>query len=178
MRLRVLQGDITTQSVDAIVNAANSSLLGGGGVDGAIHAAAGPELLEHCMALRATDLPHGLPAGQAVATPAGNLPAQWVIHTVGPKYWEHPDGGIELLRDAHLNALHIAADLGARSVAFPAISCGVYGWSAKDAAPIAIRALRDFSSKRSDHGIAVVQFVCFNDEAFTHFQAQATPRST
>ncbi|MDT3767280.1 O-acetyl-ADP-ribose deacetylase [Gleimia hominis] len=133
--------DITTLTVDAIVNAANSSLLGGGGVDGAIHRAAGPKLLEACKQLRATSLPDGLPVGQAVATSGFNLPARWVIHTVGPnKRAGQTDP--QLLRNAFTNSLNVATELGARTVAFPAISGGVYGWDMPEVAHHAIAAMR------------------------------------
>jgi O-acetyl-ADP-ribose deacetylase (regulator of RNase III) len=130
MQLELVQGDITEQHVDAIVNAANRTLLGGGGVDGAIHRRGGPGILAECRELRATRYPDGLPTGQAVATTAGDLPAQWVIHTVGPI---HGRGDDEQLRDCYRNSLRVAAELGARSVAFPLISAGAYGWPRDDA---------------------------------------------
>ena len=132
MELELVCGDITEQRVDAIVNAANSSLLGGGGVDGAIHRRGGPAILAACQQLRQTSHRAGLPAGQAVATPAGNLPAHWVIHTVGPVYARHEDR-TELLRSCYRSSLRIAAELGARSVAFPLISAGAFGWPLDDA---------------------------------------------
>lgn len=165
----VVRGDITRQHVDAIVNAANSTLMGGGGVDGAIHAAAGPALLEACRGVRIDAYPDGLPVGHAVATTAGDLPASFVIHTVGPKYWEYPDGGADFLAECHRASLREALRVGARSVAFPAISCGVYGWSAQDAAPLAVAAVRDFLARRED--VDVVRFVLFNDDAFNAFRA-------
>lgn len=171
--IEVVRGDITSQPTDAIVNAANSSLMGGGGVDGAIHAAAGPSVLEACRHLRLTQFPDGLPTGAAVATDAGALDARFVIHTVGPKHWEHPDGGPELLAACHTNSLHEARRVGATSIAFPAISCGVYGWHPAQAAPIALRAVRDFCD--SYDGIDLVRFVLFNDDAFDAFKAAAEP---
>jgi O-acetyl-ADP-ribose deacetylase (regulator of RNase III) len=168
--IEVVHADITTQKVDAIVNAANSSLLGGGGVDGAIHAAAGPELLAECQQLRRSRLPDGLPTGQAVATKAGLLPARYVIHTVGPKSWEHVDGGAELLAQAHRSSLIEANRVGARSVAIPAISCGVYGWDPIDAAPIALAAVRE-ALEDLPH-ISNVRFVLFNQAALDAFRAQ------
>jgi O-acetyl-ADP-ribose deacetylase len=141
MDLDIVRGDITAQRVDAIVNAANSSLLGGGGVDGAIHAAGGPEILAATRELRRTTLPDGLPTGQAVATTAGRLPARWVIHTVGPVYSAHHDRSA-LLRSAHSSSLGVADHLGAASVAFPLISAGVYGWPQRDALVRAIATLR------------------------------------
>ncbi|WP_022893548.1 O-acetyl-ADP-ribose deacetylase [Agromyces subbeticus] len=142
-RIELISGDITVQRVDAIVNAANSSLLGGGGVDGAIHAAGGPQILAECRHLRATTLPDGLPVGEAVATSAGRLPARWVIHTVGP-VWPGPGAEADrrrlLLSGAVRSSLTLAAELGAASVALPAISAGVYGWPAADAARTALAA--------------------------------------
>jgi O-acetyl-ADP-ribose deacetylase (regulator of RNase III) len=140
MRITAVQGDITEQRVDAIVNAANSSLLGGGGVDGAIHRRGGPEILAECRALRAGHLGGGLPTGQAVATTAGNLPARWVIHTVGPVYAAGEDRS-PLLRSCYTESLQVAAELGARTVAFPLISAGVYGWPLEDAVHQAVTAL-------------------------------------
>lgn len=142
MRIELVTGDITERNVDAVVNAANSSLLGGGGVDGAIHAAAGPELLEACRRLRRTSLPAGLPTGAAVATPGFRLPARWVIHTVGP---DARAGQTDpaLLASAFTSSLDVAAELGAASIAFPAISGGVYGWPADDVARIGIHAVRN-----------------------------------
>jgi O-acetyl-ADP-ribose deacetylase (regulator of RNase III) len=171
MLVEVVRGDITTQDVEAIVNAANSSLLGGGGVDGAIHAAAGPLLKEACRELRSTALPGGLPAGQAVATTAGDLPARHVIHTVGPKHWEHPDGGAALLAQCHLSSLDVADALGVSSIAFPAISCGVYGWSAEEAAPIAVGAVCDYEAAHPDTSVDRVRFVVFSDDAFAAFDS-------
>ena len=173
--IEVVRGDITEQDVDAIVNAANSSLMGGGGVDGAIHAAAGPELLAACRTIRREALPGGLPAGDAVTTGAARLPARFVIHTVGPKHWEHPDGGAELLARAHLTSLAEADRVGATSVAFPAISCGVYGWDPIDAAPIAVRAVREALQRCAK--IRLVRFVLFNDDAFDAFTSAVAARS-
>ena len=131
------RGDITAAEVDAVVNAANSGLMGGGGVDGAIHRAGGPAILEACRELRRTTLPDGLPTGQAVATTAGNLPARWVIHTVGPVYAKSQDRS-HLLASAYRESLRVADELGATTVAFPAVSAGVYGWPLDDAARIAV----------------------------------------
>ncbi|MEV0429992.1 O-acetyl-ADP-ribose deacetylase [Micromonospora sp. NPDC050495] len=136
----LIAGDITAQRVDAIVNAANSSLLGGGGVDGAIHRTGGPAILEACRALRASRYGRGLPTGQAVATTAGNLPARWVVHTVGPVFSPREDRSA-LLRDCYANSLAVADELGATSVAFPLISAGVYGWPVDDAVRQALTVL-------------------------------------
>lgn len=174
--IEVVRGDITTQAIDAIVNAANSTLLGGGGVDGAIHRAAGPALLEACREVRVEQYPGGLPPGHAVATVGGELPATFVIHTVGPKYWEYPDGGAELLADCHRKCLREAVRVGARTVAFPAISCGAYGWSFTDAAPLAVRAVVEESSVWDE--IDMVRFVLFNDDAVTAFTSAAASTST
>jgi len=141
VEITLVEGDITTQRVDAIVNAANSSLLGGGGVDGAIHRAGGPEILAECRALRASRYGKGLPTGQAVATTAGRLPARWVIHTVGP-VWSATEDRSALLRDCYANSLRIADELGATTVAFPLVSAGVYGWPVEDAVRQALTVLR------------------------------------
>ncbi|MEU3453968.1 O-acetyl-ADP-ribose deacetylase [Micromonospora sp. NPDC006766] len=140
MELTLVEGDITAQRVDAIVNAANSSLLGGGGVDGAIHRKGGPAILEECRALRASRYPDGLPTGQAVATTGGNLPARWVVHTVGPVFSAREDRSV-LLRDCYAKSLQVADVLAATSVAFPLISAGVYGWPIEDAVRQALTAL-------------------------------------
>jgi O-acetyl-ADP-ribose deacetylase (regulator of RNase III) len=142
VRVELLQGDITAQEVDALVNAANSSLLGGGGVDGAIHRNGGPEILEECRALRAERYPDGLPAGDAVATTAGNLSARWVIHTVGP-VWDPREAEVRAatLRSCYARSLEVANELGATTVAFPLISSGAFGWPLEDAVLQALTAL-------------------------------------
>ena len=140
METVLIEGDITAQQVDAVVNAANSSLLGGGGVDGAIHRAGGPAILEECRALRATRYPDGLPTGQAVATTGGHLPARWVVHTVGPVFSPREDRSV-LLRDCYASSLRIADELGAARVAFPLISAGIYGWPVEDAVAQALAVL-------------------------------------
>ena len=142
MPLELVLGDITEQHVDAIVNAANSSLMGGGGVDGAIHRRGGPDILAECRSLRAGQYRDGLPAGRAVATTAGRLSARWVIHTVGPVYSKHADRG-ETLRSCYRASLRVAADVGAASVAFPLISSGIYGWPVDDALRQAFTVLGD-----------------------------------
>lgn len=159
MRIGIVHADITTLQVDAVVNAANSSLLGGGGVDGAIHRAGGPAILKACRELRATTLPDGLPRGQAVATTAGKLPARWVIHTVGPVYSRTEDRSA-ILASCYRECLRVAAELGATSVAFPAISTGVYGWPMASAAQIAVDTLRGDGSP-----VGKVLLVAFGDEA-------------
>jgi O-acetyl-ADP-ribose deacetylase (regulator of RNase III) len=165
--IEIVRGDITQQQVDAVVNAANSSLLGGGGVDGAIHRKGGPEILAECRKLRASKYGRGLPTGKAVATTAGNLPARWVIHTVGP-VWSNTEDRSSLLTDCHRNSLAVAAELGATSVAFPAISTGVYRWPLESAAELALAAVRD-----SD--LDLIRFVLFDDHAYEVFKAAASP---
>ncbi|HET8588585.1 MAG TPA: O-acetyl-ADP-ribose deacetylase [Nakamurella sp.] len=140
MQIELVQGDITTQQVDAIVNAANHSLMGGGGVDGAIHRAGGPEILAACREIRRTTWPDGLPTGRAVATTAGRLPARWVIHTVGPVYAASKDKSGEL-RSAYTESLAVADEVGAATVAFPLISAGIYGWPKRDAIVQALTAI-------------------------------------
>jgi O-acetyl-ADP-ribose deacetylase (regulator of RNase III) len=156
-------GDITDAALDAVVNAANSSLLGGGGVDGAIHRRGGPEILAECRRLRATSLPDGLPAGQAVATTAGRLPARWVIHTVGPVY-SATDDRSATLASCYRESLRVADDLGATSVAFPAVSAGVYGWPLADAARVAVETVR-----ASAAGVELARFVLFTEETLAAF---------
>ena len=141
MKVELVEGDITAQHVDVIVNAANSSLLGGGGVDGAIHRRGGPEILEACRALRASHYGGGLPVGDAVATTAGRLPARWVVHTVGPVFSRQQDRSA-LLRSCYETSLRVADDLGATSIAYPLISAGVYGWPVDDAVRQALTVLR------------------------------------
>ena len=163
-RIELVEGDITRQAVDAVVNAANSSLLGGGGVDGAIHRAGGPAILAECREIRRARYPEGLPTGAAVATTAGDLPARWVIHTVGPVYAPGEDRSA-LLASCHTESLRVADELGARSVAFPAISTGAYGYPLDEAAPIAVGAVRG-----SDTRVGLVRFVLFGDEAMAAFR--------
>ncbi|WP_084964177.1 O-acetyl-ADP-ribose deacetylase [Thermoactinospora rubra] len=168
MHITLVQGDITEQRVDAVVNAANSSLMGGGGVDGAIHRRGGPAILEECRALRASRYPDGLPTGQAVATTAGDLPARWVIHTVGPIHSTSEDRS-HLLRSCHVEALRVADGLGARTVAFPAISTGVYGWPLDSAARIAVDAVR--RAETSVTSVEEVRFVLFDRKAYEAFES-------
>ncbi|HEX9350860.1 MAG TPA: O-acetyl-ADP-ribose deacetylase [Gaiellaceae bacterium] len=161
-RIQLLQGDITTQEVDAIVNAANSSLLGGGGVDGAIHRAGGPAILEECRGLG------GCEAGDAKSTTAGELPARYLIHTVGPVWQGGDQGEDELLASCHRRSLEVAAELGCRTVAFPAISTGVYRFPVDRAAEIALRTTRDQLVRLPQ--IERVTFVLFSDEHLLAFE--------
>jgi O-acetyl-ADP-ribose deacetylase (regulator of RNase III) len=164
--ITLVKGDITRQSADAIVNAANSSLLGGGGVDGAIHRRGGPAILEECRALRASRYGKGLRTGQAVATTAGALDARWVIHTVGPRY-AHQEDRSELLASCYRESLRVADELGARTVAFPAVSTGIYGWPIDDGARIAVETVRT-----TDTAVEEVRFVLFDDRSYEAFAAQ------
>ena len=159
--IEVVRGDITTQAVDAIVNAANSSLLGGGGVDGAIHRAGGPAILEECRLLGGCDV------GDAKATTGGRLPARWVIHTVGPVWHGGDHGEPELLASCHRRALDVANELGARTIAFPAISCGIFGYPPDRAAEVAIGAVRG-------HELELTRFVLFGDETYGAFAVAAS----
>jgi O-acetyl-ADP-ribose deacetylase (regulator of RNase III) len=148
-RLEIISGDITKLQVDAIVNAANSSLLGGGGVDGAIHRAGGPEILTECRKIRETVYPEGMPAGNAVITGAGRLPAQYIIHTVGPVWHGGANQEDAILQSAYRNSLDLAAESNVRSIAFPAISTGVYGFPKERAAGIVYRTITDFLEKNN-----------------------------
>lgn len=143
-RVHVIVGDITRQNVGAIVNAANLSLFGGGGVDGAIHRAGGPTILEQCREIRRTLYPRGLPTGEAVISTAGELPAQYVIHTVGPMYGKHKGRESELLAACYRNSLMLAAKHSLQSIAFPAISTGVYGYPRDEAAAVVSQAVQEF----------------------------------
>lgn len=165
--IEAIEGDITTQRVDAIVNAAQSSLLGGGGVDGAIHRAAGPRLLAECRELRRATYPHGLPVGEAVATGAGDLPAGWVIHTVGPnRHAGQTDPA--LLASCFEHSVREAVKVGARSVAFPAISAGIFGWDPAVVAGIAIATVRGSSYLGE---LDLVRFVLFGAATHDAFNA-------
>jgi len=166
MGVDAILGDLTLQPADALVNAANSSLLGGGGVDGALHAAAGPQLLAECRRVRAEQYPDGLPVGQSVATGAGSLPARWVIHTVGPNR-NAGQTDESLLAACYTTALDVAAGLGARTVAFPAIGAGVYGWDAATAARVAV----DTVLAHPRTGIERVRFVLFSPRLLQSFTA-------
>ncbi|MHC6625454.1 O-acetyl-ADP-ribose deacetylase [Streptomyces globosus] len=166
VRITLVRGDITTEHADAVVNAANSSLLGGGGVDGAIHRRGGPDILEACRALRASHYGKGLPTGRAVATTAGRLPARWVIHTVGP-VWSRDEDRSALLASCYRESLRVADELGARTVAFPAISTGVYGWPMDDGARIAVEAVRSAGTD-----VEEVRFVLYDERAYRAFAEQ------
>jgi len=170
MDIVAVEGDITEQRVDAVVNAANSSLLGGGGVDGAIHRRGGPVVLAACRQLRATSLPDGLPAGQAVATTAGDLAARWVIHTVGPVHSTTEDRSA-VLASAYRESLRVAEELAATSIAFPAVSAGVYGWPLEDAARIAVQTVEEHSPV----SLREVRFVLFSPPAYAVFSARLVP---
>ncbi|MFN2455899.1 MAG: O-acetyl-ADP-ribose deacetylase [Pyrinomonadaceae bacterium] len=161
-RVRVLVGDLTRQSADAIVNAANSTLLGGGGVDGAIHRAGGGEILRACEEIRRTLYPQGLPTGEAVITTSGNLPARYVIHTVGPIYGQHHGDEAKLLADCYRNSLALAAARQLASIAFPAISTGVYGYPRTLAAAVSSQAIKEFLAGEEAHAIKQVRLVFFN----------------
>ncbi|MCP9212163.1 O-acetyl-ADP-ribose deacetylase [Streptomyces cucumeris] len=163
--ITLVLGDITQQDTDAVVNAANSSLLGGGGVDGAIHRRGGSDILDECRKLRASHYGKGLPAGQAVATTAGRLPARWVIHTVGPVHSASEDRS-GILASCFRESLRVADELGAGTVAFPAVSTGVYRWPLDDAARIAVETVR-----AADTSVSEVRFVLFDQPAYDAFQA-------
>ncbi|WP_156229371.1 O-acetyl-ADP-ribose deacetylase [Corynebacterium comes] len=167
MKISVEPGDITTIRVDAVVNAANSELRVGGGVDAAIHCVGGPTILAETRRIRIDQYPDGLPAGRAVATTAGNLPARWVIHTVGPVYSTREDRS-HVLESCYRESLLLAASLGARSVAFPAISAGVYGWPINDAARIAV-STADGLAEEVGRVVREVIFVPFGEAASAAF---------
>jgi len=170
-RIEIVEGDVTKQRVDAIVNAANTTLLGGGGVDGAIHRAAGPELLEECRALG------GCPTGQAKITKGYKLPAKWVIHTVGPVWRDGQHGEEELLASCYRNSLALAEQKGVRTIAFPSISTGAYGFPMERAARIAVTEIKTFLERNSS--MEKVVLVCFGKSAFDiHREALAEIRMT
>lgn len=161
-QVEAVQGDITREEVDAIVNAANKTLLGGGGVDGAIHRAGGPAILAACRKL------NGCGTGDAKITTGGNLPAKHVIHTVGPVYRDGKHGEPELLASCYRRSLEVARENGVKTIAFPAISCGVYGYPHKEAATIAVDTVNTFVQENS--GLDLVRFVLFNGELFSIFE--------
>jgi len=162
-RIKILKGDITKITVDAIVNAANTSLLGGGGVDGAIHRAAGRELLEECRKL------NGCETGKAKITKGYDLPAKYVIHTVGPVYHDGKQREPELLASCYRESLILAVENGVESIAFPCISTGVYGYPFREACVIALRTVEDFM--QTNESISQVYMVCFGDSDFKRFEA-------
>jgi O-acetyl-ADP-ribose deacetylase (regulator of RNase III) len=161
--VRLVRGDITEMETDAIVNAANSSLMGGGGVDGAIHRKGGPKILEECKRIRATEWPQGLPTGKAVIISAGNLKAKHVIHTVGPVWHGGNRGEPELLAQAYQNSLRLAVAEGLKTVAFPSISTGAYGYPVEDACRVALKAVKEFLEKEDN--LDEVVFVLFSENA-------------
>lgn len=162
VKIEVIQGDITTFNVDAIVNAANTSLLGGGGVDGAIHRAAGPELLAECKQL------NGCETGQAKITQGYRLPARYVIHTVGPIWRGGDRREAELLTSCYKNCMALASSHNIKTIAFPAISCGIYGYPIKEAAKIAVRTIKEYTQKNLD--FEYIYFVCYNSEILQAYQ--------
>jgi O-acetyl-ADP-ribose deacetylase len=164
-RIELAHGDITTESLDAIANAANEALRGGGGVDGAIHRAAGPGLLQELI----RRFPDGTPTGTAVATDGHDLPARWILHAVGPVWKGGEHGEEELLAGAYRSSLRLADELGARSVGFPAISMGIYGYPADEGARVAVGAVAEHL--RGATSIELVRFVLFSDETYDHFAA-------
>jgi O-acetyl-ADP-ribose deacetylase len=164
--LVLFQGDITKVAADAIVNAANSSLLGGGGVDGAIHRAGGPEILEACRAIRARQ--GSCAPGEAVITPAGKLPARYVIHTVGPVWQDGEQDEAQVLANCYQHSLQLALDYGCKTIAFPNISTGIYGYPKDQAAQVALRATRQFLASHS--GLDHVIFVVFDDQNYQLYQ--------
>ena len=170
-RVTVVVGDITRLGVDAIVNAANSTLLGGGGVDGAIHNAGGPAILQACREIRRTRYPQGLPTGEAVITTAGELPARYVIHTVGPVYGRHQGHEAELLASCYLKSLQLAAEHSLKSIAFPAISTGVFRYPANEAAAVSSQAIADFL--HGDTTLEEIWLVFFVDRAAENFLKHA-----
>jgi O-acetyl-ADP-ribose deacetylase (regulator of RNase III) len=169
--VRLVRGDITEMATDAIVNAANSSLMGGGGVDGAIHRKGGPKILEECKRIRAKEWPQGLPTGKAVITSAGNLKARHVIHTVGPVWRGGNHGEPELLAQAYQNSLRLAVAKGLKTVAFPSISTGAYGYPVEDACRVALEAVKEFLEK--EDSLDEVVFVLFSESAFEVYADKA-----
>ena len=167
-KVSVIIGDITRQEVDAIVNAANRELTGGSGVNGAIHKAGGAEIYRFCEELRATNYPDGLPAGQSAITPGGKLPAKWIIHTVGPKYAQHDGKEAELLASCYRTAVELAESRKLESIAFPAISTGVYGYPPEEAAKVASQAVQ--SSLQGLKSIQEIRFVLFSERELKIFK--------
>ncbi len=174
MKIELIKADITAIKVDAVVNAANSSLLGGGGVDGAIHRKGGPAILEDCLRIR--EKQGGCKTGEAVYTTAGNLPARFVIHTVGPVWHGGKSGEEDLLRNCYLNSLKIAEELGVKTVAFPNISTGIYGYPKLPAARVAVGAVRQFQATGTK--LEIVIFVCFDEENFKIYKELMAQRAS
>lgn len=170
MKIRIIKGDITEINADAIVNAANTSLLGGGGVDGAIHKKGGHAILEACMAIRARQ--GGCATGEAVITTAGNLPANYVIHTVGPVWNGDKENKRSLLKKCYINSLKLATDHHLRSIAFPNISTGIYHFPKDKAMKIAFEGVREFFKMNTSSSVKEIQFVCFDDENFNLYQQE------
>jgi O-acetyl-ADP-ribose deacetylase (regulator of RNase III) len=167
-KIRIINGDITEQTTEAIVNAANSSLMGGGGVDGAIHRKGGPRILEECKKIRKSQWPKGLPTGKAVITAGGNLKAKHVIHTVGPIWRGGKFGEPELLEEAYRNSLKLAVSKGLRSIAFPAISTGAYGYPLESATKITLKSLETFLKK--EYNLEEVVLVLFSEKAYETYK--------
>ena len=174
-RVIVATGDITGQNVDAVVNAANSTLLGGGGVDGAIHKKGGARILEECREVRRTEYPQGLPTGKAVITSGGNLTARYVIHTVGPIYGQHNGAEADLLADCYRNCLVLATENSLETIAFPSISTGAFGYPKHEAAKIVSAAITDFL--KNDDSLKEIRLVFFSDsDGRTFIKHQIFPR--
>jgi len=167
--VQLVIGDITDMTADVIVNAANSTLLGGLGVDGAIHSKGGPKILEECKKIRATTWPDGLPTGYAAITLGGNLKAKYVIHTVGPIWHGGLQGEADLLKQAYRNSLKLAVSYGAKTVAFPSISTGAYGYPLKEASYIALKTIKDFVEK--DSSLEKVYLILFSEQIFNIYLA-------
>jgi O-acetyl-ADP-ribose deacetylase (regulator of RNase III) len=167
-KVRIIKGDITEMATDAIVNAANSTLMGGGGVDGAIHRKGGFKILEECRRIRQTQYPQGLPTGKAVLTSGGNLKAESVIHTVGPVWHGGNRGEPQLLMQAYLNSLEVAASNGLKSIAFPSISTGAYGYPIEEASRVALKSVKEFLEK--DNRLDEVIFVLFSNNDLLVYQ--------
>jgi len=170
-KIRLVKGDITQIETDAIVNAANPTLMGGGGVDGAIHRVGGPKILEECKRIRATDWPEGLPTGKAVITSAGNLKAKYVIHTVGPIWRGGNHREPELLAESYRNCLRLAVSRGLRTIAFPSISTGAYGYPIEKASRIALTTVKEFLEKEDK--VDKVEFVLFSEHDLKVYEEEA-----
>ncbi|MEM0052949.1 MAG: O-acetyl-ADP-ribose deacetylase [Nitrososphaeria archaeon] len=171
-RIKIVQGDITEQAVDAVVNAANPTLMGGGGVDGAIHRKGGNKILEECKQIRATLYPNGLPTGEAVITSGGNLKAKYVIHTVGPIWKGGNNREAELLSKAYWNSLNLAKSRGLKSIAFPSISTGAYGYPIDEASVVALNTVKNFLEK--ENGLEEVIFVLFTARDLEVYKQKAS----